>query len=113
MKEKILVVDDEPLILKTINRTLIRKGYEVRTTHDAKSFLKELKRDKADLLIMDINLGELSSQTLVDKIRDLAPDARILFISGGTPEADVEHFLEKPFNIEDLRLKVRNILDSG
>jgi len=112
MKEKILVVDDEPLILNTINRTLIRKGYQVRTTPDAQSFLDELERETADLLIMDINLGELSSQTLVDRIKELAPNAKILFISGGTPEANVDYFLEKPFDIDDLRLKVRNILDS-
>jgi len=112
MNEKILVVDDEPLILNTISRTLIRKGYEVRTAHDAKSFLDELERETAELLIMDINLGEMSSQTLVDQIKELAPDSKILFISGGTPEADVEHFLEKPFDINDLRLKVRSILDA-
>jgi two-component system nitrogen regulation response regulator NtrX len=112
MEEKILVVDDEPLILNTINRTLIRKGYQVRTAPDAQTFLDELERETADLLIMDINLGELSSQTLVDSIREIAPKAKMLFISGGMPEANVEHFLEKPFDIDDLRLKVRNILDS-
>ena len=112
MNEKILVVDDEPLILNTITRTLMRRGYKVRTSPDAASFLKELERETADLLIMDINLGKLSSQTLVDRIKELAPDAKMLFISGVTPEANVENFLEKPFDIEDLRNKVRKILDT-
>jgi len=112
MKEKILVVDDEPLILNTINRTLIKKGYKVRTSPDAKSFIKELERETADLLIMDINLGQTSSRSLVNRIREIAPQAKLLFISGGAPEADVEHFLEKPFDIEELRLIVRKILDS-
>jgi len=105
-------VDDEPLILNTINRTLMRKGYKVRTAPDAECFIKELEREAADLLIMDINLGQTSSRSLVDRIREIAPKAKLLFISGGSPEADVEHFLEKPFDIEDLRLKVRKILDS-
>lgn len=113
MNEKILVVDDEPLILNTITRTLKRRGYRVRISHDAESFLKELEREIADLLIMDINLGKMSSQTLVDSIKEIAPDAKMLFISGVTPEVNVEHFLEKPFDIEDLRKKVRNILDAG
>ena len=113
MKEKILVVDDEPLILNTINRALSKKGYSVRTTHDAESFLEELKREPADLLIMDINLGQQSSETLVGRIRQLSPDAKMLFISGVIPESNIAHFLEKPFDIEDLREKVRYILDNS
>ena len=110
MKKKILVVDDEPLILRTIRRTLSKRGYKVRTVSDAESFIEELRREPADLLIMDINLGGLSSESLVDKIRQLSPLSKMLFISGLTPEAHVEHFLEKPFDIEELRDKVRQIL---
>lgn len=113
MNEKILVVDDEPLILNTIRRALVKKGYTVRTSHDAESFLRELEQEPADLLIMDVNLGRLSSETLVDRIREISPDSEMLFISGVSPEAQVDHFLEKPFDIEDLRLKVKQILDKN
>ena len=111
MKEKILVVDDEPLILNTISRALSKRGYSVRTAPDAESFLDELKHEPADLLIMDINLGKQSSETLVGRIRQLSPQAKMLFISGVTPESSIAHFLEKPFDIEALREKVREILD--
>lgn len=110
MKEKILVVDDEPLILNTINRALTKNNYRVRITEDAESFLAELNREPADLLIMDINLGGISSESLVENINDIAPGSSILFISGVMPEAEVEHFLEKPFDIDTLRQKVRQIL---
>ena len=113
MNEKILVVDDEPLILNTINRALAKKGYSVRTVPDAESFIEELRREPADLLIMDINLGQQRSETLVDMIRDISPESKLLFISGVTPESSQAHFLEKPFDIEDLRQKVRDILDNA
>lgn len=111
MAEKILVVDDEPLIQTTIRRALERRGYDVRTTGDAESFLAELERERADLLIMDVNLGGISSETLMDRVYALAPGVRVLFISGVMPKLEVDHFLEKPFLLDDLRRMVREILD--
>jgi DNA-binding response OmpR family regulator len=93
MKEKILVIDDEPLILTTIDRALSKKGYEVIITSDADSFFEALDNSKADLLIMDLHLGG------------------VLIISGGVPAYETGHFLEKPFKIDELRQKVREILD--
>jgi DNA-binding response OmpR family regulator len=115
VKEKILVVDDEPLILKTIERALGKKGYEVRVTPDAESFLGALREESADLLIMDLNLGELDSRSLLGSIREISPRSLILTISG-VMQDDMRggiHFLEKPFKIEELREKVRKILDEG
>jgi DNA-binding response OmpR family regulator len=115
VRGKILVVDDEPLILKTIERALGKKGYEVRVTPDARSFLDALREDSADLLIMDLNLGELDSRSLLGSIREISPGSRILTISGVLQD-DMRgglHFLEKPFRIEELRDKVREILNEG
>lgn len=111
MEEKILVVDDEPLILNTIRRALEKKGYQIRTANNAASFLDELEREHADLLIMDINLHGINSETLVGKVRSISPLSKILFISGVLPSVESSYFLEKPFRIDDLREKVREILD--
>ena len=111
MKKKILVVDDEPLILKTIERALEKRGYAVHTVSDAESFMQALREVDPDLLIMDVNLGHRNSDSLVDEIQAARPGAKMLFISGGTPEMAPWNFLEKPFKIEELREKVRQILD--
>jgi DNA-binding response OmpR family regulator len=111
MREKILVVDDEPLILSTIHRALGKKGYEMRIANNADEFMSELAREHADLLIMDVNLGGLNSQTLLDQIFEVSPESKILFISGLVPDIPHCHFLEKPFRLDDLRRRVRNILD--
>jgi DNA-binding response OmpR family regulator len=113
VNEKILVIDDEPLILKTIERTLSKKGYDVITTSDADTFFNELKKSKADLLIMDLHLGGYTADSLMDEIEKISPESKILIISGGVPEYAASYFLEKPFKIDELRDKVREILDES
>jgi two-component system nitrogen regulation response regulator NtrX len=112
MNEKILVLDDEPLILNTIQRALGKKGYDVLISGDATDFMDKLAREKPNLLIMDVNLGPMRSLELIGEIKRISPASKILIISGVIHEIDHEHFLEKPFRIDELRQKVREILDA-
>lgn len=112
MNENILVIDDEPLILKTIERALSKKGYDVTISSDADSFFKALNTTKADLLIMDLHLGGgLTADAMMEEIKQISPESKVLIISGGVPNYNTLHFLEKPFKIDELRQKVREILD--
>ena len=111
MNEKILVLDDEPLILKTIERALAKTGYAVRIAREAGEFMRLLEEDPADLLLLDINLEGSRSDDLAGSIRDVAPEAKVIFMSGLIPSRDDIFFLEKPFTIEDLRKLIRNVLD--
>ncbi len=111
MNEKILVLDDEPLILKTIERALAKTGYAVRIAREAGEFMRLLEEDPADLLLLDINLEGSRSDDLAGSIRDVAPEAKVIFMSGLIPSRDDIFFLEKPFTIEDLRILIRNVLD--
>ena len=111
MNEKILVLDDEPLILKTIERALAKTGYAVRIAREAGEFMRLLEEDPADLLLLDINLEGSRSDDLAGSIRDVAPKAKVIFMSGLIPSRDDIFFLEKPFTIEDLRKLIRNVLD--
>ncbi len=111
MDEKILVLDDEPLILKTIERALAKSGYAVRVAREADEFMRLLKEDPADLLLLDINLEGGRSDDLAGSIREVAPKAKVIFMSGLIPLRDDIFFLEKPFTIEDLRKLIRDVLD--
>lgn len=113
MKEKILVLDDEPLILKTIQRALLKTGYEVRIADKAEEFMRLLEEEPADLLLMDINLEGSRSDALVGRISQLVPKAKVIFMSGLIPVRDDIFFLEKPFTIEDLRSLIRDVLDGN
>ena len=111
MMEKILVLDDEPLILKTIERALVKIGYSVRIAHEAKEFMRLLRAEPSDLLLMDMNLGNTYSLNLLDEVGVLAPEAKVIFMSGLIPEREDILFLEKPFTIDELRALVREVLD--
>ncbi len=111
MNEKILVLDDEPLILKTIERALAKTGYAVCIAREADEFMRLLEEDPADLLLLDINLEGSRSDDLAGSIRDVAPEAKVIFMSGLIPSRDDIFFLEKPFTIEDLRKLIRDVLD--
>ena len=111
MKEKILVLDDELLILKTIQRALVKTGYAVRITSEAEEFMRLLGEESADLLLMDINLEGGRSDALTGRISKMAPKAKVIFMSGLIPVRGDIHFLEKPFTIEELRKLLRDVLD--
>jgi DNA-binding response OmpR family regulator len=110
MGKKILVVDDEPLIRSTIDRALSKVGYEVTTTPDAESFLDVLTIQDADLLIIDIHLGSYSNEELLKKAGEISPRSKVLLISGSFLRAEDDNFLEKPFKLDELRAKVKEIL---
>lgn len=112
MPEKILVLDDEPLILKTVDRALTKKGYEVRIASEPDAFMRMLEEDPADLLLMDMHLEGMNSASLLGRISDVAPKAKVIFMSGLFPERDDIFFLEKPFTIDDLRQLIREVLDT-
>jgi len=111
MPEKILVIDDEPLILSSIERALSRVGYEVVTAADMKGFLGALTSRKFDLIIMDLHMKDIDTNELMKEAQKKAPDVKFLTVSGSTPAKNSKHFLQKPFKIDALREKVREILD--
>ncbi len=111
MNEKILIIDDEPLILVSIERALAKVGYEVSTAMDKKSFSDALKDHKFNLIIMDVHLKGIGVDELVDEAKKAVPNAKILTISGSITPPDSKYFLQKPFKIDVLREKVREILD--
>jgi DNA-binding response OmpR family regulator len=111
MGKKILAVDDEVLIQRTIERALTKVGFHVRTTSDPVGFLRAQSEDPADLLIVDLHIGGADMNETVRKALDISPRSKVLFISGSIPNIeDDPNFLEKPFRLEDLRARVRKIL---
>ena len=114
MPAKILVVDDEPMVLSTIERALTKTGYSVTATSTAEDFLSALSRESYNVLVMDVHIGSMRPETLLDKVKDLCPKAKILTVSGSV-YCDLEgrYFLQKPFRIADLRQKVKDLLDDA
>ena len=119
--ERILLVEDDELVLDHVSRLLEQLGYQVDTASDGENALEQLKVDPSyDLLFTDVIMpGQLKGPDLASEVRRINPDIRILFTSGYTqdvitPEMESEdgfHLLEKPYRKAELARKLRDVFD--
>jgi len=119
--ELILLVEDEPALLRLGTSVLSRSGYRVLAADSPTKALSLVQSAsvRPDLLITDVVMPEMNGRDLFDEIRKSLPGLPCLFMSGytseiidrqGILEADV-HFLQKPFRASILLQKVRAVLD--
>ncbi|MDA8104538.1 MAG: response regulator [Nitrospiraceae bacterium] len=113
MAEKILVVDDEPLILTAVERALAKVGYFITRAQTMEELGEVLKDGPFDLLITDVYMQGGSLDEVIEKVRRTSPSIKVLKMSGAISGGKAGHFIEKPFNIEALREKVKDILNGS
>jgi DNA-binding NtrC family response regulator len=119
MKQTVLVIEDEAAILKLIQRSLDRLGYNVITADGLDEALAHATSiDHIDLVISDVIMPQKNGKDLVADIKASHPEVNVLFMSGYTadvldsiPGFDKEEcFIQKPFNITQLATKVEKLL---
>ena len=118
--ETVLIVEDEPSILKPAKRILERLGYVVLETATPNRAVEIAGRHSGEiqLLITDVVMPEMNGRELYERLQAFYPDLKILFMSGYTTDAiahrgvlDVGvNFIRKPFSKQDLAAKVRGAL---
>lgn len=107
----ILVVDDDPEVLRTICRTLQAAGYAVTEAPDGLAALAQLETECPDLLITDNRMPGMTGDALIAEARERFPDLPILRLSGGGDEEHSEvETLCKPFDPDALVEVVRGLL---
>lgn len=114
---KILVVDDEPQIVKVLTAYLEKAGYQVHTASDGHSALSMFRREKPDFIILDLNLPEMDGLEICKNIRRDS-DVPILMLTARAEEADrlvglelgADDYIVKPFSPREIVVRVRNIL---
>jgi len=110
MAEKILVVDDEPLILTAVERALSKVGYSVSKAQSIKELDEVLRDAPFDLLITDVFMQEESVDGIIERVKKTSPSLKVLRMSGSLRADTDDDFIEKPFSIEALRRRVKDIL---
>lgn len=119
--ETVLLVEDEARVLELTAAGLRELGYTVLEARSAQEALDQLRSDAAvDLLLTDIVMPEMNGRRLADAASELRPDLKVMFMTGFTKNAVVHngvldpgvHFLAKPFSLDELSIKIREILET-
>src|SRR3954451_5050281 len=119
-KRTILVVDDEAEIRKLVGAMVSQAGFTILTADSGEHALTLYKNNKGpiDLLITDVIAPGMSGPMLADKLTELQPDLRVLYISGYDNTHVVQKYvvekghalLSKPFTVEEIKSKVNELL---
>ena len=118
---KILIVDDERAIRRTLKDILEMEKYEVAEAEDGLSCLVKVKQDKFDVIVLDIKMPKMDGMDVMDRLAEVAPDVPVIMISGhGDIDTAVEavkkgafDFIAKPPDLNRLLITVRNALDKS
>lgn len=117
-KASLLVAEDEESLREALRLNLELEGYEVTTVDNGPAVIKTVKNEYFDLIILDIMLPEMDGITVCETIRMQHNDVPILFLSARNSGADRvlglkkggDDYLTKPFNLEELLLRVDKLV---
>ncbi len=118
---KVLVVDDERAIRRTLCEILEFEKYTVEEAVDGLEAVTKVETTQYDVIIMDIKMPKMDGLEALDKIQSIAPDTPVIMISGhGTIETAVDavkkgafDYISKPPDLNRLLITVRNALDKS
>ena len=114
---KILVVDDEALLVKGIRFNLQNEGYEVITGSDGLEAVRLVQEEKPDLLVLDVMMPNMDGMTACSKIREFS-NIPVILLTAKVDDMDklmgfdhgADDYLTKPFNILELKARIRALL---
>ena len=119
--ETILLVEDEDVVRGLTKNILMQAGYNVLDAKGGEEAIRVCRAHPGpiDLLLTDVVMPEISGKEVADRLQELRPAIRVLFMSGYTDEAIVQHgvldatveFIQKPFTWFGLTRKVRDVLN--
>ena len=117
MGKRILLVDDEPLILKGLRFTLEQEGYEILTAADGEEALQVFFDQPVDLVLLDVMLPKLDGIQVCQRIRE-SSNVPILMLTAKGEDMDkilgleygADDYMTKPFNILEVKARIKTVL---
>mgnify|MGYP003292202021 CR=1 FL=1 len=114
---KILVVDDEQLLVKGVKFNLENEGYTVETAYDGEAAVELAKNNDFDLIILDLMMPKIDGLSACMKIREFS-NVPIIMLTAKSEDADkimgfesgADDYITKPFNILELKARIRAML---
>ncbi len=117
---KILVIDDEQGIRNLLDTLLRRKGYDVVLAESGRQGLELFRRERPDVIVLDLKMPEMDGLTVLRQIQNLDPGKPVIILTGaGTAEAEqqvralgVTEYVEKEFSLHLLGDSLKRLLNN-
>ena len=118
MGEKIVVIEDDPSILRGLQLNLGMEGYLVRSAVDGETGLALARSEKPDLVVVDVMLPRMGGLEVVRELRNEDPDLPVLILSAKGQESDkvaglqlgADDYMVKPFGLKELLARIDALL---
>lgn len=117
MQKRLLVVDDEPVLLKGLKYSLEQENYEIDTAVDGEEAYDKATNEVYDLIILDLMLPKMNGLEVCKKIREQSMVPIIILTAKGEDSSKVlgleygaDDYLTKPFNVLELKARIKAIL---
>lgn len=118
MKKRILIIEDNPMVVASLDFKLSKDGYEVILSADGRDGLQQLKSHEFDLVITDLMLPFVTGIQIIEHIKSNKPELPVIVLSTSTQEEvitdafslGVQDFITKPFSPNELSLRVKRTL---
>ncbi|MEK6529087.1 MAG: sigma-54 dependent transcriptional regulator [Nitrospirota bacterium] len=116
---KLLIVDDEKIALKNLERAMKKEGYEVTGTHSGPHALKLLEAQEFDVVLTDLKMEKVDGMQILKRCRELYPDTEVIVITGyASLDSAVEtikkgayYYVAKPVKLDEVRRVVKEAIE--
>ncbi len=121
MAKKVMVLDDEPDLSETVKLLLEGKGFEVVVAQSGAEALKELRKERVDLVLVDFFMPEMTGRVFAAEVRadSKLKDLKLAFLTvalfgevgqGDLKKLEILDYIQKPFDNEDLVRRVKRMV---
>jgi len=112
---RVLIVDDDAALLRLIRLTLMSEGFEVVVAEDGIRGLDEVNGDPVDLVVLDLQMPRMDGRTMYHEMRSRGHRVPVLILSAygaerARIELDAEAAMNKPFDVDELVERIREML---
>ena len=119
MKQRILVVDDEPQIREMLSMYFSRHGYDTATAADSAETLRLVKESPVDVVVLDISLADEDGLKLLEQLKKFQPGLRVIMLTGmgfvedllqEAQQKGADGYVSKVLPLDELLLAIQRIL---
>ena len=118
-KKKILIIDDDPKLRKTLSDILLLEGYAPSTAVSGKAALEKIKRDAPALVLLDLRLEDMDGLKSLKEIKKLSPDIECIVITGYVSQESAiaavnlgaYGYIHKPYDVKQLLVFIRRAIE--